>query len=93
MTIYNAIEFGQYDERLPDPSQPLTWQGKAFVLVRGARNDFAIYWQWVSEDWTPDQIAFGGHKVASFKLPDSYLSEYILTGLIQEMPEDWFYRA
>lgn len=93
MTIYNVIEFGESDERLPEPNNPLTWRGKTFVLVRGAKDDFAIYWQWSGEDWTPEQIAASGHKVASFKLPDSYLSDYILTGLIQEMPEGWYYRA
>lgn len=93
MTIYNVIEFGGDDERLPEPNRPTTWQGKTFVLVKGAMDDFAVYWQWSSEDWNPNQIAFNGHKVPARKLDDSDLSGVMTTGLIQDMPEDWYYRA
>lgn len=93
MIIYNVIEFGGDDGRLPDPNRPTTWQGKTFVLVRGAMDDFAIYWKWTLHGYTPHEIAVGGDKVPSFKLPNSDLSGVMQKGLIEGMPEGWYYRA
>lgn len=97
MTIFNAIDFGvgtHVASEMPDTNRALSWSGKTFVLVQGGLgSDFAVYWQLTSEQWTPEQIAAGGHKISAGHMKGSELHFFLQQGLIQEMPDEWHYRA
>lgn len=95
MTIFNVIAFGgDASTGIPETDRPSTWTGKTFVLVQGATgSDFAVYWQLTSAQWSPEQIAFGGRKISAFRMKGSELHFFLQHGLIQEMPDDWYYRA
>lgn len=95
MTIFNVIAFGaDAGTGIPDTNTPSTWSGRTFVLVQGGRgDDFAVYWQRNAAGWTPEQIAHSGHKISASSMKDSELDFVIQRGLIQDMPDDWYYRA
>lgn len=94
--IFNVIEFdGPSNGQMPDPqTEGFTWNGKTFVLVAGGTGfDFACYWQEAEKGWSPDQIAVHGHKVPARKMEGSDLEYYLKQGLIQHLPEGWYWRA
>ena len=65
-----------------------------YVVTLGATGrDVAVYYNGYGYigDTTPDRIASGGSKLS--KRDFGKLEHILLTGLMHDLPDDWYYRA